>query len=93
MSVPWIDAPPLERVGQASRSNPSTRRPEPDVPVRRVLVLDPRQIRSSARGIGEAHALEEQLAGEQRPVELLNREDALGQPRDRTGRQISECWY
>ena len=73
---PLDHASPRERPRQVVALEPLDRRPEPDVPVRRVLVLDPADPLEHAWN-RQPHALQEQLPGEQRPVQLPRRQDAL----------------
>jgi hypothetical protein len=71
------DRPSLERPRERVALEAVEPRPQPDVHRRRVLRLDtpdpPERLRQRVPG-----ALEQQLAGEQRPVELLLAEGALG---------------
>src|SRR6185436_7107011 len=62
---------------------PAEARPEPDVRVRRVLILDPGNTLERARD-RHAHALEQELAREQRAVQL-----ALGERALRHGRTLA----
>ena len=77
---PLDHASPPERPRQVVALEPLDGRPEPDVPVRRVLVLDPADPLEHPRD-RQAHALEQQLPGEERPVQLPRRQDALGHGR------------
>ncbi len=60
---------PLERAGEVVAPEPLEARPEPDVGVRRVLILDAADPLERARN-REARAFEKQLAREQRAVQL-----------------------
>ena len=73
-------APPLQGAREIPPLEPLDGRPQPDVAVRRVLILNPADPFEHPRD-RQPHALEEQLPGEQRPVQLSRREDALGHGR------------
>ena len=68
----------LERSREIVAAEALETRPEPDVAVRRVLVLDPTDSLERARN-RQPGALEQELAREQRPVQLSLRERPLGQ--------------
>ena len=70
------DRPPFERPRQVVASKAVEARPQPDVRVRRVLVLDAADPLERARD-RQAHALEQQLSREQRAVQLAPGERAL----------------
>src|SRR5919198_2505938 len=62
------DRPPFESAIEILPPEPLDTRPEPDVAVRRVLVLDPAQTLEHA-GKRRAHALQEELPGEEPTVQ------------------------
>ena len=80
MSVPWTTRFRSSARVRSLELEPLQPRPEPDVAGGRVLRLEPADLLDRAR---ERHprALEQQLAREQRAVELARREDALRQRR------------
>ncbi len=71
------DRAPFERARQVITPEAVEARPEPDVRVRGVLVLDPADALERARD-RERRAFEQELAREQRAVQLALREDSLG---------------
>ena len=71
ISVPWT-ASPLERPGESPRSNPSSRDQRPMYADGAYCVLDAAQP-ARARGERQPRALEQELAREQRAVELALR--------------------
>ena len=87
---PLDHAPPLERPRQVVALEPLDGRPEADVPVRRVLVLDPADPLEHPRD-RQAHTLEEQLPGEERPVQLPRRQDSLGHGWITNGDHLRGC--
>ena len=74
------DRPALERPREIVAAEALEARPQPDVRVRRVLILDPADPLERARD-RYAHALEQELASEQRSVQLALREHAVGHGR------------
>src|SRR5262249_44278935 len=73
------DGAPLESARQLLTPKAFEARPEPDVPVRRVLVLDPAHTVDCLRD-REPRAAKEELAGEQRAIQLLLGECSLCYP-------------
>jgi hypothetical protein len=78
------EAAPLERAGQRAALEALHPRPEPDVGGGCVLRLDAADLLNGARQ-GQRPALEEELAGHQRAVQLAASEDALGHARHANG--------
>ena len=85
---PLHDRPALESARQLLAAEVLEARPQPDVRVRRVLVLDAAQALERPRD-GQRRAFEEQLPGEQRPVQLPLREYALVHGRNASSRSSS----
>ena len=85
---PLDDRSALESARQLLAAEALETRPQPDVRVRRVLVLDAAQALECA-GNGQRRAFEEQLPGEQRPVQLPLGEHALAHGRNASSRSPS----
>jgi hypothetical protein len=69
-----------EGAGEVGELEPLQARPEADVRGRRVLCLEPGDLLEGA-GEGQRRTREQELAREQRPVQLACRENPLGHAR------------
>jgi hypothetical protein len=78
------EAAPLERAGQRVALEALQPRPEPDVRGGRVLRLEAADLLHGARQ-RQRLALEQELAGQQRAVQVASGEDALGHARHANG--------
>ncbi len=76
MSVAWTTRPTLERARESVALEALEARPQADVRIRRVLILDAADPLERTRD-REARPLEQELAREQRPVQLALREDTF----------------
>ena len=85
---PLHDRSALESARQLLAAEVLEARPEPDVRVRRVLILDATHPLECA-GNGQRRAFEEQLSGQQRPVQLPLREHAFAHGRNASSRSPS----
>ena len=82
------DRPALERPCEVVVAEGLEARPEPDVGIWRVLVLNAADA-FERTGDGQRRAFEEELAGEQRAVQLALREHALAHGRNASSRSPS----